>query len=147
DLKTGAERLLMDPIEPMVWSGSKTLGILPRYKWAGDGKSILLTQGGQIRRVDATSGAVATIPFSARIHRTISEMARKEFRISDDPFAVKFVRWASSTPDGRIAFQAVGRVYITEQENGSPKRLTPATFTPLEYAPAWSPDGRWISFV
>ncbi|MBC7894108.1 MAG: PD40 domain-containing protein [Cytophagaceae bacterium] len=46
DLRTGAERLLMDPIEPMVASGSKTMGLLPRYHWTPDGKSILITQGG-----------------------------------------------------------------------------------------------------
>ena len=49
DMKTGAEKMVMDPIDPMVTSGSKTLGVLPRYKWAKDGKSIVLAQGGKIR--------------------------------------------------------------------------------------------------
>jgi hypothetical protein len=51
DMKTGAEKMVMDPIDPMVTSGSKTLGVLPRYKWAKDGKSIVLAQGGKIRRL------------------------------------------------------------------------------------------------
>src|SRR2546421_4235121 len=42
DMKTGGERMAMDPIEPMVASGSKTLGVLPRYSWSHDGKSILI---------------------------------------------------------------------------------------------------------
>ena len=46
DLRTGGERLLMDPIEPMTAVAGKTLGILPRYKWAADGRSIVITQGG-----------------------------------------------------------------------------------------------------
>lgn len=148
DMKTGAERILMDPIEPMVGSGSKTIGILPRYRWAPDGQSILITQGGKLRRVDVSTRNVSTIPFTARVQRTISQMARKEFRIEDTPFAVKFFRWASASPDGKqIAFQAVGRVYVQAGASGAPKRLTPPGFAPLEFAPAWSPDGRWISFV
>jgi hypothetical protein len=43
----------MEPIEPMVASGSMTMGILPRYKWAPDGKFILITQRGKLRKVDA----------------------------------------------------------------------------------------------
>jgi Amidohydrolase family/WD40-like Beta Propeller Repeat len=148
DLKTGAERLLMDPIEPMVASGSKTLGILPRYKWAPDGRSVLITQGGKIRRVDLATRQVSTIPYTAHVHRTISQMARNEFRISDGPLDVKFFRWPTATPDGRlIAFQAVGRIWVQNGATGAPKRVTPTSFVPLEYMPAWSPDGRWISFV
>ena len=148
DLKTGSERMLMDPIEPMVASGSKTLGILPRYTWAPDGKSILITQGGKLRRVDVATGHVATVPFTAHVHRTISEMARKHFRITDDAVQAKFIRWPSASADGRtIAFVAVGHIYVQEGANGKPRRVTPASFTPLEYAPAWSPDGKWLAFV
>lgn len=148
DMKSGAERVLMDPIEPMVWSGMKTVGILPRYRWAPDGNSILITQGGKLRRVNAITGDVATIPFSAKVHRTISEMARKEVRITDSPFEVKFFRWPASTADGKkLAFQAVGRIYVQDGPHAAPHRLTSTTFTPLEFAPTWSADGRWLAFV
>ena len=46
-----------------------------------------------------------------------------------------------------MAFQALGRIYVQNATNGTPQRLTPASFTPLEYAPAWSPDGQWVAFV
>jgi hypothetical protein len=138
----------MDPIEPMVASGSKTLGILPRYEWARDGKSILITQGGKLRRVDVATGSVATIPFTAPVHRTISEMARKQFRITDDAVQAKFIRWPSTSADGKtIAFVAIGRIYVQDGAAGKPRRVTPASFTPLEYAPTWAPDGKWLAFV
>ncbi|MCX5767494.1 MAG: amidohydrolase family protein [Gemmatimonadetes bacterium] len=148
DMKTGAERLVMDPIDPIVTSGSKTLGVLPRYKWAADGKSIVLAQGGKLRRLDVASGAVSTIAFTAKVQRTIGEMARKQFRISDDSVKAQFVRWPASTADGaRVLFQALGRVYVQSGSNGAPHRVTPPSFKPLEYAPVWSPDGQWIAFV
>ena len=148
DMKTGAETLLMDPIEPMSASGSKTLGVLPRYHWTPDGKSILITQGGKLRKVNAATREVTTIPFTANVHRTISQMARNEFRIPDAPLDIKFFRWPTSSPDGSaLAFQAVGHIYVQDNENRTPHRLTPESFTHLEYAPTWSPDGRSIAFV
>ena len=149
DVKTGAERLLMDPIDPMVTSGGgKTLGVLPRYKWAADGQSLVIAQGGKLRRVNASTGVVSTIAFDAKVHRTISEMARREFRVSDDAVKAQFVRWPSATADGAtIAFQALGHIYIQNATNGAPRRVTPASFKALEYAPAWSPDGKSITFV
>ena len=148
DMKTGAERMLMDPIEPMVPTLGKTLGMLPRYRWASDGKSIVLMQGGKVRRLDIATREVATIPFTAKVHRTISQMNRYEFRIPDGPLAVKFFRWPTATSDGgTIAFQAVGRIWTQDGEDGAPRRLTPAAFDPLEFMPAWSPDGRTLAFV
>jgi Tol biopolymer transport system component len=147
DLDTGIERALMDPIEFDHVEGGGG-GVLPGYAWAADGRSIVITQGGRIRRVNVESGDVATIPFEARVQRTISERAHGSFRIMDEPFRALFLRWHTASPDGRrLAFQAVGRIWVMDLPGGKPRRLTPDSFEPFEYSPAWSPDGNTIVFT
>lgn len=150
NLKTGAERKLMDPITT---ANENWRGVLPLYSWSSDSESIILTQGGKIREVNVESGEIETIPFQARIHREISEQAYSPFRIKDKPFQPKFLRWFAPSPDGsKLAFQAVGQIWVTELPDGEPRRLTQESYGEDEYglaefAPAWAPSGKSIVFT
>ena len=150
DLETGVERVVMDPIsndqmdEHPAWEHR----VLPGYSWARDGKSIVLTQGGKLRRVWIETGRVETIPFEAPVHRIISEMARSRVTIDDQAFQPRFPRWPAASPDGRsLVFEAVGRLWLKPLPAGMPRPLTTAGNERFELTPAWSPDGRWIVFA
>lgn len=146
DLDTGDERKVMDPISVATRRGRT---ILPGYDWTPDGEAILISQGGLIRRLDPESGEVTPVRFEARVHRIISERSAASFRITDEPFQPNFLRWHNASPDGsRLAFQAVGRVWITERSGGTPRRVTSGSGRDqAEFAPSWSPDGRFLAYT
>ncbi|MEO8450707.1 MAG: hypothetical protein ABI647_12995, partial [Gemmatimonadota bacterium] len=149
DLTTGAERILMDPItlDMAEAHGMKNLRILPGHSWAKDSKSMVLSQGGKLRRVWVADGRVETIPFTARVHRVVSEQARSQWNITDQPFDARMLRWPSSTPDGKtVVFGAIGAVWAVTPP-GNPRRVSADSSAGVELMPAVSPDGQWVAYV
>lgn len=150
DMQTGAERLLVDPVErDLQQDSSDWTGYLPGYAWNRDGTQIFIGQGGQLKRIDVASGKAVPIPFKAHVQRTISQMAYKPLAVDDrQPFEAKFLRWAHVSADRRYAVvQAVGALWTVDFRGGAPKRLVPESFGRHQYAPAWSPDGRSVAFT
>jgi len=67
DLETGSERVIMDPISNTLAEHHPSwhVRVLPGYSWASDSQSIVLSQGGQIRRLGSTEARLR--PFHSRL--------------------------------------------------------------------------------
>lgn len=158
DLRSGLDRRLVDRITRSSTSG---VGEIPNYAFTPDSRSIILSIDGKIHRVDVESGQSEEIPFRAHVSQEVVEPIRVEHRVDDgDDLRVRIIRWPSLSPDGRrVAFGAVGKVWIGELTGEAvavgdtaatpppvrARRLTNSTAR--EYAPSYSPDGRWIAYT
>lgn len=147
DLPSGGERVLVSPVttddgENFLWFQ----GGYPGMAFTPDGSTLVLTVGGKIHAVRLADGSDRIIPFRARIRQEVASVVGVSSRISDDPVSVKSIRWATTSPDGRqLAFSALGKLFLMALPDGQPRRLTSAS--EREYAPAFSPDGRWIAYT
>ena len=57
------------------------------------------------------------------------------------------LRWVSVSPDGkRVAYSALGYIYVRDLPNGTPKRLTKQT-DHYEYFPSWSRDSKSLVYA
>ena len=146
-LRSGEERVVMDPIEMDLAHGLPyAMHLLPTYAWSRDSASIVISQGGRIRRLRLADGSVENVPFKAHVHRVISQSTYVPRRLPAGPIATRFVRWPATSPDGSaIVFEAFGRLWRAKGRSSKP--LLAANAGVLELSPAWSPDGAWIAFA
>ena len=137
----------MDPIEMDLAHGLPyAMHLLPTYAWTRDSASIVISQGGRIRRLRLADGSVETVPFKARVHRVISQSTYVSRRLPAGPISTRFVRWPATSPDGTtVVFEAFGRLWVSQADSSKPLLATNAGL--LELSPAWSPDGAWIAFA
>jgi Tol biopolymer transport system component len=150
DLRTGAERLLVDSLTRDEQEGFAQMDLYPAYAPAPDGSALLFWSRGKIRRLDLKSLAVQEVPFRVRVEQTLHPWAHWEDRIDDGPLAVRILRRPRLTPDGSaLVFEALGNVWRQPLRgfapDGEPRRLTSAAHR--EYAPAVSPDGVWVAYT
>ena len=150
DLASGSERTVLDPAakDLTMVNAQYSYGVFPRFDWMPDGRSIVAWEGGKLRRIDVATGAVSTIPFTARVHRVLSETTRSNLTIDDSSFAVKFIQWPVASPNGRqLAFVSVGKVWLMDLPNGRPQPLTADLGPSIQLTPSWSPDGKQLAFA
>ena len=122
-------------------------GVYPAMAWTPDSGSIVHWSGGHLRRLDAASGEVAEIPFHVAGTRTVTEALRFPVEVHPETFQARMLRWVQVSPDGRRAvFEAVGKLWIVDLPDGTPRRLTRQD-DHLEAFPSFSRDGAQVVYV
>jgi imidazolonepropionase-like amidohydrolase/Tol biopolymer transport system component len=145
DLKTDSSKLL---IPAMIEGDSRYRPAVPsgRFVFSPDSRSIFVSYGGKIHRIDVGSGVDRVIPFEANVKSDLGPYDYNRFRILHDSVKVRYTRSANASPDGRhLAFYALGKVYVMTVSTGS---VRVAAAQPMrQFQPVYSPDGRWIAYV
>jgi Tol biopolymer transport system component/imidazolonepropionase-like amidohydrolase len=154
DLASGSERILARGVTRDEEEGFTQMDLWPNYAFTPDGKALVLSNKGKIVRMDVASGATTDIPFTASVEQWVAPRVTWQEKVESGPVKARILRWATESPDGRwIAFEAFGHVWLQEtaagKPVGDPRRLTKddASLPKREYGPAFSPDGKWITYV
>jgi len=144
DLRNGSERILDLRLDRE--DSRAAAGHLPGAAFMPDGSAIIYSALGKLRRFDLASGTSREIPFTAVFEQTLTAKAEFPVAVPDGPVDIRLMRWLHESPDGRtLYFGAAGRLFSYDV---AAQRATPLASGPgLQYAPAVSPDGRWVAFV
>jgi Tol biopolymer transport system component len=146
DLDGGADRPLILPVQHDVQEALPSRDLMPRYAFTPDGAALLANFGGKIARVDLATGAARTLPFFAHVARPIGPTLRLDLKEDTGPVRARLIQDPDISPDGRrLAFSALGRVYVMDLPGGRPRAL--AAGQAPQFMPSWSPDGGSIVYV
>ena len=147
NLDTSEEDWLTGPVQRDDQESRATLDVYPGMSFTPDSKSLVTTWDGKFWRVDIASKKATEIPFEVDVVQPLGPKVAFKYPISDSAtFVIKQIRDAAPSPDGkRLAFVALDHLYVMDYSNGTPRRLTNASFG--EFEPVWSPDGRYIAFT
>ena len=146
DLATGQERWLAYPVDRHQLEARASRDVLPNAAFSPDGRWLYAAFGGRIHRLGVHDGSDTVIPFTADVALTVTPTLRTAQRLDTGAVRARIVQHVTTARDGRVAFSALGRIWVAGPEGAAPRRLT-ASPRAREFTPAWSPDGRWVAYV
>lgn len=147
DVESGGVRVLYEELERDMQEAWAIHGVYPGFAWTPDGKSIIAWAKGKIRRIDTDSGEASVIPFRIKDERQIKTAVRFPIAVGQEQFDVKMLRWTTTSPRGdRVAYQALGHIYLRDLPDGEPRRLTTQS-DHFEFYPSFSRDGRYVVYT
>lgn len=147
DLDTGRDRPVFDHLDKDLQEAWAIHGLYPQYAWTPDNRSIVIWGEGKIWRVDVGTAHGTEIPFTAHVDQTITQALRFEQKVAPADFHVKALKNVAVSPDEkRVAYGALGHLYVKDLPSGEPRRVTRDDGS-FEFAPKWSADGQWIVYT
>jgi Tol biopolymer transport system component/imidazolonepropionase-like amidohydrolase len=154
ELASGDERWLVPEAQRDQMGARATRDLMPGMAFTPDSRALVTAYGGKLWRVEVPSGRATPIPFTAEVDQMIGASTQFQFPLNDSTLEVRQIRVPRIAPDGkRVAFVALDRVWLADLppagatgvvDARNVRRLT--SFPVSEYAPTWSPDGRWLAF-
>ncbi|MBW3566067.1 MAG: amidohydrolase family protein [Acidobacteria bacterium] len=147
DLESGQPSILYDGLDRDMQETWAIHGLYPTMAWTPDNRSIVFWSDGKINRIDAASKEVADIPFHVRDERMMTGVVRFPIEVAPEQFPVRMLRWVTVSPDEkRVVYGALGRLWIRDLPNGTPRLLT-RDFGTFEAYPSFSRDSRSVVYV
>ncbi|MDH3272843.1 MAG: amidohydrolase, partial [Gemmatimonadota bacterium] len=148
DVETGEERWLAYPIQRDDMESVASIDALPGYSFTPDSREVVISYAGKIWRVPIDGSGQTEIPFRVDVDMELGP--RLDFRYDVEAsatFTARQIRDAVPSPDGsRLAFTALGDLYVMDFPDGTPARIADFDGIGLHH-PSWSPDGTRIAFV
>ncbi len=147
DLHSGEETWLIYPVQLDVQEAQHaSWDLMPGSSFTPDSKFLVVTIEGKIWKVSVPDGRRTLIPFIAQVEQPMGPAVHSEIRVDEGPVKARRISDPKISPDGkRVVFSALGRLWVMELPDGTPRRLTDNDIG--EFQPSWSPDGQFIVYA